>query len=352
MSHVNIRLLANELKLSISTVSKALKDSHEISAETKERVLAMARKLHYSPNPYASSLRRKKSNTIAVVIPEVADSFFSLAIKGIESIAQTKGYHVLIYLTYESSEKEQKILEECRNGRVDGVLLSVASETSSIKHFEELCAANIPLIFFDRAMDGLQTARVRTNDYDSAYTAAQHLIEKGCRQIAFLSISPHLDINFQRLQGYRAALSDYQQQVHKHSIVQCTNDMDENYAILNKLMKGKERPDGVIAAVEKLITPFYLACQHLQLSLPDDVKVIGFSNLANAEVLKPSLSTITQPAFEMGKAAATILFKALEKRNYAWQKEDIILPSQLFARDSSANSIVKKKRLMKTKNTS
>jgi len=148
MPEVNIRALAKELNLSIGTVSKALKDSYEISAETKRRVLEVAQRLHYTPNPYASSLRRKKSNTIAVVVPEVADSFFSQAIKGIEEVAQKKGYHVLVYLTYESFAREKQILEEFKNGRVDGLLISVSSETSSTDHIEDLHSKKNPFCIF------------------------------------------------------------------------------------------------------------------------------------------------------------------------------------------------------------
>ena len=335
MRQVNIRQLASELNLSIGTVSKALKDSYEISAETKERVLAMAKKLHYTPNPYASSLRRKKSNTIAVVIPDVADSFFSAAIKGIEAIAQTKGYHVLIYLTYESCEKEKVILDDFKNGRVDGVLLSVSSETVSPEHLEEVREANIPVVFFDRAMDRFATAKVRTNDFESSYGAAQHLLERGCRRLAFLSISTHLDINQKRLQGYRAALTENGYAAAKQTDIQCSNNQEDNYAIIKRLMGSRRRPDGVIASVEKLITPFYLVCRDLQIRLPDEVKVVGFSNLPNAQILQPSLTTVTQPAFEMGKAAATVLFKALEKRNYHWQNEEVVIPSELFIREST-----------------
>jgi len=335
MSQVTIQALAKELNLSKSTVSKALKDSHEISVETKERVLRMAKLLQYKPNPYASSLRRKKSNTIAVVIPEVADSFFSQAIKGIEEIAQTKGYHVLIYLTYENSEKEKKILEDVQSGRVDGVLMSVSSETSSTEHIDVLHAAGLPLIFFDRTIQKITTDKVRTDDYESGYQAARHLIERGCKHIAFLSISSHLDIDNNRLNGYKAALTDYNCAVSEKMIVLCTNNAAENYDILLQLMKKKQRPDGAIASVEKLITPFYLVCRKINLSIPADVKVIGFSNLATAQILQPPLTTITQPAFEMGKTAAAILFKALEKRNYSWREEDVIIRSELIIRDST-----------------
>lgn len=335
MPQMNIRRLAAELGLSIGTVSKALKDSYEISTETKERVLALAKELNYTPNPYASSLRLKKSHTIAVVIPEVADSFFSLALKGIEEIAQSKGYHVLIYLSYESGEKEKKILADFSNGRVDGVLLSVAGEHTSADHLAALHESGIPVVFFDRALEKFPTAKVRTDDYLSGITATRHLIEKGCRRIAFLSFSTGLDINEHRRQGYLAALAEHHLPADESLIVDGTNNAEQNYANILKLMQQSQRPDGVIASVEKLITPFYLACQYLHLRLPSDIKVIGFSNLANAQILQPSLTTITQPAFEMGRAAATILFRALENRNYKWQKEDIVIPSKLFERDST-----------------
>ena len=336
MGQVTIQVLAKELNLSISTVSKALKDSYEISAETKERVLHMAKLLRYKPNPYASSLRRKKSNTIAVVVPEVADSFFSQAIKGIEDIAQSKGYHVLIYLTYESPEKEKKILEDVQNGRVDGVLMSVSSETTSTEHIDALHSAGLPLVFFDRTVEGVKTAKVRTDDYESGYKATRHLIERGCKRIAFLSISSHLDINCNRQNGYKTALIDHGLPVSEKMMVLCTNNADENATILYQLMK-EQQPDGVIASVEKLIPPLYLLCQKLNLSIPRNVKVIGFSNLATAQILQPPLTTVTQPAFEMGKTAAAILFKALTKKSYAWQKEDVIIRSELIGRESTGS---------------
>ena len=149
-------MLAKELGLSVSTISKAIRDSHEISETTKQRVNALAEKLNYVPNPYASSLGSRKSKTIGVVIPEVVDSFFAKAINGIESIAQEKGYHVLIYLTHESAEREKKILKDFDGGRVDGVLLSVSRETSQYAHIDALIKKGIPLVFFDRVVDEVE----------------------------------------------------------------------------------------------------------------------------------------------------------------------------------------------------
>src|SRR4051794_923555 len=150
MNKLTIKMLAKELQVSVSTISKAIRDSHEISDKTKQRVNDLVEKLNYVPNPYASSLRRRNSKTIGVVIPEVVDSFFAQAINGIELVAQEKGYHVLIYLTHESFEKEKLILKDFESGRVDGVLMSVSRETIQGDHMRQLMSKGVPLVFFDR----------------------------------------------------------------------------------------------------------------------------------------------------------------------------------------------------------
>src|SRR5215203_2419647 len=219
MKNINIRELARELKLSVSTISKALNDSHEISEVTRQRVLETAAKLNYIPNPYASSLRGRKSKNIGVVIPEVADSFFSLAINGIESVAKEKGYHVLICLTHESFENEKNILKEFQGKRVDGVLISVSRETSQSDHIKDLIANGVPLVFFDRICEDVETAKITTDDLESSFKATTHLIQKGCDNIAFLSISNMLSISNKRLEGYLQAHEDHQLKTDKKNII-------------------------------------------------------------------------------------------------------------------------------------
>ena len=335
MSEINIKKLAKELDLSIGTVSKALRDSHEISAQTKEKVFALARQLNYVPNPYASSLRRKKSNTIGIVVPEIADSFFSHAIKGIESVAQGKGYHVLVYLTEESFSKEESILKDFSSGRVDGVLISISRETSNNDHIEGLKAKNIPVVLFDRTVDAIPTTKIITDDFESSYKATKHLIEKGCKRISFLSISRQLSINNKRIHGFLKAIADHKVELCKDCIVDCSNDNKYNQHLLHKLLQSPERPDGIIASVEKLTLPVYLVCQELKINIPKDLKIISFSNSEAAPVMSPPLTTVTQPAFEMGKRAAAILFKAIEKKNYKMANENIVIPSTLVIRNST-----------------
>jgi LacI family transcriptional regulator len=336
MKNINIKELAGKLNLSVSTVSKALNDSYEISDKTKKRVLETATTLNYIPNPYASSLRGRKSKNIAVVIPEVADSFFSLAINGIESVAKEKGYHVLIYLTHESFENEKTILKEFQCGRVDGVLISVSSETSQSDHINSLISNGVPVIFFDRVCEKVETAMITTDDFESSYKAVKHLIQQGCDKIAFLGISKSLSIFGKRMAGYLQALTDHKLKADNKNVLVCTNNENQNYLLISKLLQRKNKPNGIVASVEKLTTPLYQACLFLKLNIPRDVKVVCFSNLATASILNPSLTTITQPAFEMGKESAILLFKALEKTNFDLKSERRIIPSTLIVRNSTS----------------
>lgn len=336
MSQVNLQALAKELGLSIATVSKALRDSHEISLATKKQVTDLAKKLNYSPNPYASSLRRKRSNTIAVVIPDVADSFFSLAIRGINEIAQSKGYHVLIYLTYEHYETELKILEDCRNGRVDGVLISAASETASFQHVEALMKEKVPVVFFDRAPERSSFSKVVTDDFDSACNATLHLIERSCRNIVYLSISTTMDMNHQRISGFTKALQQHHLYSDHHQIVACTNEVETNREIIHQLLTTEKPPDGMLLSVEKLIIPVYNLCQELQINIPAQLKVICFTTTEYAGVLQPTLTTVRQPATDIGRNAATILFKALRKAKADTEPECITISSTLYPGGSTA----------------
>jgi LacI family transcriptional regulator len=335
MGAITIKILAEKLNLSRSTVSKALSDSHEISSETKNRILALAAEMGYTLNPYASSLRKKSSKTIAVVLPEVTDSFFAQAINGIEFAAQDNGYHVLIYLTHERFEKEASIMKDIQNGRIDGVLISVSAETAGCAHLQELCNKGIPLVFFDRICEEVKTAKVTTNDYESGYNATQHLIDCGCRKISFFAISKNLLITRQRIKGYIQALTDNNIR-HKPHILACGNDMQYHYAAIKKLLEKKSRPDGIVSSVEKLAISVYTVCNELKISIPGLLKVICFTNLQTAPLLQPPLTTITQPAFEMGKTAAIVLFKALKKKNLNdLHKESTVIKSVLMVRNST-----------------
>lgn len=335
MSGITIKLLAEKLNLSTATISKALGDSHEISDATKQRVLALAKELNYVPNAYAGSLRRNVSKTIAVLVPEVADSFFSLAMNGIEEVALAKGYHTLIYLTHEKLEREQAILKALAGGRVDGVLMSVTAETNTYDHILEF-NRQLPVVFFDRVCDGIDTAKITTDDYQCGYNATKHLIEAGCRRIAILSIpNNNLSIICERIKGFKAALADHGLTADESSVLYCPEEASESHDFVKGLLLGNNPPDGIIATVEKLTTDIYLVSQQWGIHIPGQVKVVCFSNQASVNILTPSLTTITQPAFEMGKAAATVLLKALKNNALIMKEESLVIPSALMVRGSS-----------------
>jgi len=338
MNPINLKKLAQELNLSVSTISRALRDSYEIGEETKKRVKALAQQLNYEPNPYASSLRRQTSQTIGVVIPEVANNFFSLAINGIEEIAQQKGYHVLIYLTHDHYERELAIAQHLASGRVDGLLMSVASGTQEFAHLEDLRARNIPIVFFDRVCDAIATAKVTTDDYDSGYKATQHLIEVGCRHIAYFLVSKNLSIGQKRMQGYRDALRDHDIPFDEALVLDADMDNDRNLLLAKGLLQSRPEVDAIFASVERLAMTSYQACEELGRAIPDDVKVIGFSNLEIASFLAPSLTTITQPAYNIGREAARILFGAIDKNKPVLVSQSMELKSELIKRRSTAGS--------------
>lgn len=332
---MNLKELAKALNLSISTVSKAMRDSYEISEATKKEVKEKAIELNYQANPFASSLRKQKSKTIALVIPEIANNFFTLAINGVESIAQEKGYHVLIYLTHEDAVKEAEIVKILQNGRVDGILISTTSNTSDAKHLEALMQKEIPLVLFDRVIDKLTTPKITTDDYNSGLRATEHLIKQGCKKVAFLSISSDLSICTKRMNGYQDALKNIDSKINQNLLIQCNNDDNFSKNQIRKLLSRKLRPDGIFASVEKLAIMAYEVCEELGIRIPEDVKIISFSNLQTATLLNPSLTTITQPAFEMGREAASILFRLIEKKGSNFILDKTVLKSTLIERNST-----------------
>jgi LacI family transcriptional regulator len=335
MDQVNLKKLAKELNLAVSTVSRALRDSHEISSQTKERVRELAEKLGFHPNPHASSLRQNKSKTIAVVIPEIENNFFSQVINGIESVTPSKGYHVLIYLSHEDYTKERDILQLLRNGRVDGIMISVSNTTANLEHIDAWRRAGLPLVLFDRTCEELDVPNIMTNDAEMAFKATEHLLKRGCRNIAFLGMPGNLSISNRRKAGYLTALEKYKVPA-LPQVIELTAKDYINRDMLKDLFNKQPRPDGIFASIEKFAVNTYEICKEMNLRIPHDVKVISFSNLQAAALFDPALSTIIQPAYDIGREAANILFKIIEKKILMPFERKMVLPSQLIERASTA----------------
>lgn len=316
----------------MSTVSRALRDSHEISDKTKERVKALARELGFQPNPHASSLRKNKSNTIAVIIPEIENNFFSQVMNGVEAVAGQKRYHVLIYLTHEDYRKEKDYLQSLTNGRVDGFMISISNTTHDFEHIKACQDAGIPMVLFDRICNVVDVPIITTDDCDVAYKATEHLIKEGCKKIAHLSMSSQLSITSGRKSGYHKAIEKYR--TGSEIILECSPNDTDNRKIIRKLFE-ENRPDGIFAAVEKFAINTYQVCEEMGIHIPEQVKVVSFSNLAAAALFNPPLSTVVQPAYEIGKQSAEVLFKIIEHKALFSTEKKIMLPSKLIERKST-----------------
>ncbi|WP_113653947.1 LacI family DNA-binding transcriptional regulator [Pedobacter namyangjuensis] len=335
MDNVNIKILAEALNLSTSTVSRAFRDNSDINLATKERILAMAKQLNYQPNHYASNLREQKSKTIAVIVPELANNYFSLAIQGIESVASAKGYHILVYATNDQFEKEVSFIQHLHNGRADGIIMSVSGEANDHNYLNELAKKRLPLVFFDRVYEDIETPRVITNDYEASFSATEHLINQGCVKIAYLAVNKTLSIGKTRMQGYIDALKKHNITFSDELIIDCTNNYKENIDHLKSAFT-ELKPDGVFTSVERLAFATYYACYDLKLDVPNDIKVIGFSSLEISPLLNPALSTVTQPAADLGKTAAELLFKMLENPDQISPNTEVILKSEVMQRRSTS----------------
>lgn len=335
-SGVNLKELAAELKLSPSTVSRALNDSYEISEQTKKKVISMAEKMNYQPNPFARSLRENKSKTIAVVIPERINNFFTQVIDGIEQIMQQHGYHLLVYNTHEDMDREKKIISLLLNGRADAIVMSVSSQTSDVAHLERLHERGVPLIFFDRICSGIPTTKFITNDYESAYEGTKHLLQQGCKKISFLMLSKELSITKERLRGYTDAIKAAGLDPDAAFSLICAQDEEANIELIRVMLEGEDRPDGILASVEKLALATYQAVKRTNLRIPNDLKIISFSNMSIASLLNPPLTTITQPAFTIGEECAKLLIKKLTRpKQPDLLNQVIMVPSKITIRAST-----------------
>lgn len=335
---VTIKDIAKALGLSTSTVSRALRDSYEISPETKKLVLEYAEKINYHPNPIALSLKERRSHSIGVIVAEIANSFFSQAIDGIESIAYKNGYNVIISQSRESFERETVNLQYLTSRSIDGLIVSVASETKDFSHFRELHERGMPIVFFDRVVNEIDTHKVIVDSYKGAYDATSHLIENGYTQIAAISNSEVLSITKDRLAGYAAALAD-------HGIVQNNSFMkfcphgglilQEVEQAIHQLMRLEPRPDVILALGDKLTTGTLRILKTNKFKVPDDIGLVGFSNSETTELIEPPLSIIKQPAFEMGEIAINLLIQLIESKRPVTEFETKKLAPQLIIRESA-----------------
>ena len=336
---VTIKDIGKALGLSTSTVSRALRGSYEISSETKKLVLEYAEKINYRPNPIALSLKERRNHSLGIIVCEIANNFFSQAINGIESIAYNRGYHVIISQSHESFERECVIVDHLASRSVDGLLVSVSSETQDYTHFKQLYEKGLPIVFFDRVANEIITHKVIADNFKGAYDATEHLIKNGFKRIAHITSAPYLSISEERLNGYKEALLKNNIEYDEKLVHYCYHGgmiYDEVEEALKKIFELKQKADALFTAGDRITTTCMQALQKLDKKIPDDIAVIGFTNTNLGELFNPSLSVVRQPAFEIGQVATELLISMIESKRPVTEFESKVLQTEMVIRDSSA----------------
>ncbi len=335
-SPVTIQDLANKLNFTPATVSRALNNHPRISANTKKAVIDLADKLHYRRNHLASSLRSGKSYTIGVIIPSAEINFFGSVIHGIESIANTRGYNILLYQSNESPEYEIKAIESFVGAKVDGILASVAKETVDFIHFLELKSRGIPLVFFDRTPSSLNLPSVVIDDFKGAYLATEHLLKQGYQRIAHITGQQHLKIFEDRLKGYKAALKEFGLPVIQELIYEGNVSIDAGKEAMSYFFELKNKPDAVFAVEDFTALGVIKAAKEMKIDIPKELGVIGFANEAFDEHITPSLSSIDQQTILMGREAFSLLLELINNnKETTMEKSTVVLEPLPKFRESS-----------------
>ena len=335
---VTIKDIAKELGLSTSTVSRALRDSYEISNETKKIVLECAGRLDYRPNPIALSLKEKRSRSIGVIVCEINNAFFSQAINGIESIAYNKGYNVIISQSHESYKREVSDLNYLASRSIDGLLISVSSETDNMDHLQKLHNRGMPIVFFDRITEEMSTHKVIVDNYKATYKATEHLVQQGYKRISCIINAPHLSIAQERIAGYKQALEDNNYEVDE-TLIQCCSAggsiQQEVERAMNTLLSFNPKVDAIAGLSDKLTIGALKVLQQKNIKIPEEIGLVGFSNSDLSELLNPSLTIVRQPAFEMGEIATDLLIQLIESKRPTKDFERLVLQTELIIRESS-----------------
>lgn len=330
---VTLKDLAKALNVSPSTVSRALKDSHEISDETKQAVWRLAQKLNYQPNLIAQRLLSRRSYTVGVIVPEISYYFNSEAIRGIEDVLLQEGYNLTICQTHESYDREVQHCENLLANRVDGIISSISGETQQLTHFRRIRELGIPLVLFDRGFNVPHVSKVMIDNEAAAATGVAHLIATGCRRIAFLMGPANLPIANARKRGYLRALAAAGLPADPARIAHCAFSTDMGLAAALQLLQLSPRPDALFAINDRIGVGVLAAARQLGLHVPDDLSVLGFNDEPYSALLSPGLTTILQPAYQMGQEAARMFLRQLEQPDAP--PETRILPTKLVLREST-----------------
>jgi len=335
-SKATLKQIAKELHVSVSTVSKALNDSPEISEQTKAKVKEYAKLKNYKPNVIGLNLKNRKTKTIGVIIPNILNSFFAKVFTGIEKVAEEKGYNVITCISNESLEKEINTLEMLSNGTIDGFILSVSEEAQKLNefsHFNDIINEGTPIVMFDRISEEVNCDKVIVDDFESSMNATEHLINSGCEKIALFSSIDNLSVGKLRAQGYLKALEKNGIPINDVNII--LTDSEEDFDKKAQLLFDKHKIDGIFAVDEHASVSAVKLGLKNGYKIPEELSVIGFADGVWSRRLSPSLSTVSQHGPEIGEAAAKLLIEELESKDEEYKHKTTVIKTELRQREST-----------------
>lgn len=330
---LTIKDIAKDLNVSASTVSRALKDNPDISPETRKLVQDYAKKHKYKPNALALSLRTQHTNIIGVIVPELANHFFSGVLSGMETVAEERDYHVIVCQSLEDYKKEVRNVQTLIKARVCGVLISQSKTTTKYEHFQDLIDNDIPVVFFDRISTGIDSDKVVVDDYSGTFTAVEYMIKTGCKRIAFFSAPPHLEISKNRKNGYLDALRRYNLPV-EDDLIRIADTKILGYEKAIEILQESNRPDAFMAMNDYTASGILVAAKELGYKVPEEISIFGFSNSNISQDTDPMLSTMDQHPRKVGEEAMLLLLEKVENPENTSRKNKLIKTS-LIARQTT-----------------
>jgi DNA-binding LacI/PurR family transcriptional regulator len=334
-----IKDIARQLNISISTVSRALRNAADVNSDTKKAVMALSEELKYQPNRLAISLREKQTHTIGVIVPNL-DYVLSMMVRGIDEVALEAGYTVMVCQSNESFGREIVNTRRLLESLVDGFIISVSSETKSFEHFKKIQERGLPIVVFDRVTPDLVAPSVRIDNEDGGFQATEHLLEQGYKRIAILAGPKNLGISNKRMNGYLNALKKYKIKKDDSLIIHCDFNQDYAYFATKELLALKKRPDAIFTISDRMAIGAMLAIKEKGLNMPSDIGLVGFNNEPVTSLVTPQISSVEMSAFDIGKAAAKLFIETMHHNGDINPVEQVIRP-RLVIRESSQKNLPK-----------
>lgn len=330
---ITIRDIARELNISVATVSRAMRDTYDVSQKTREKVLEKAVQLNYKPNFNAIGLAQRNTRNIGVILPAITNYYFSAVINGIQEVAYQEHFNIVLYVTNDDPRRELEIVRNLSLTSFDGLLVSISSPSDACQHFEEIIHKGLPVVFFDRVPGNIVSSKVVQDDFNGAFEAVEHLVRNGYSRIAHITGPENLELTAKRRAGYMAALSRYDIPFEEELVVHSGFTQHCGEQDMYRLLQAAIPPDAVFAVNDRKALGAMLALKNKKIGIGSEIGIVGFTNDPVCDLVSPSLTTMAEPAFEIGTTSCELLLKHIRKKYF--QPRQITLPGTLIKRASS-----------------